>query len=178
MQEHMGANGDAARSRVSIAHLSLEEAHVADAEKLARQAAEQFRSQNDVAGEADADAALIDSLRTQGKLAEAQSLAETARGLAEKSGDRGTAASVAIANARVRASSGNAEEAAISLRRTVEETGKAGIRATQFDARLALGATEIKSGNRTAARAELTSLERDAKAKGFLLLARKRAAAT
>ncbi|MFY9560090.1 MAG: protein kinase [Terriglobales bacterium] len=177
MQEHMGASGDAARSRVSMANLSLEEGHIADAEKLARQAAGQFRSQNDVAGEADADAALIDSLRTQGKFAEAQSLAEIAQRLAEKSGDRGTAASVAIANARVRTSSGSAEEAAISLRRTVEETGKSGMRATQFDARLALGETEMKSGNRTAGRAELISLERDAKAKGFLLIARKAAAA-
>jgi serine/threonine protein kinase/tetratricopeptide (TPR) repeat protein/TolB-like protein len=177
MQEHMGAKVDAARSRVSMANLSLDEGHVAEAEKLARQAAEQFRSQNDVAGEADADVALIDSLRTQGKLAEAQSLADVAQRLAEKSGDRGTAASVAIANARVRASSGNAEEAVTSLQSTVKETGNAGMRAAQFDARLALGETEMKSGSRTAARAELTSLERDAKAKGFLLVARKAAAA-
>jgi tetratricopeptide (TPR) repeat protein len=176
MQERMSANGDASRSRISMATVSLEEGHFADAEKQAQQAAGEFRAQTDIGGEADADAVLIDSLRTQGKLAQAQSLAETARSLAEKSGDRGTAAAVAIATARVQASTGKADEAAVTLRRTVEETGKAGLRAAQFDARLALGEVQMKSGN-PAGRAALTLLEREANAKGLLLIARKAAAA-
>ena len=176
MQERMSANGDASRSRISMATVSLEEGHFADAEKQAQQAAGEFRAQTDLGGEADADAVLIDSLRMQGKLAQAQSLEETARSLAEKSGDRGTAAAVAIATARVQASSGKADEAAVTLRRTVEETGKAGLRAAQFDARLALGEVQMKSGN-PAGRAALTLLEREANAKGLLLIARKAAAA-
>ena len=133
MQERMSANGDASRSRISMATISLEEGNFADAEKQAQQAAGEFRTkETDIGGEADADAVLIESLRMQGKLAEAQNLTETARSLAEKSEIAGTVAAVAIATSRVQASSGKIDEAVITLRRTVEETGKAGLRAAQL----------------------------------------------
>jgi hypothetical protein len=45
------------------------------------------------------------------------------------------------------------------------------------EARLALGEIQIKSGRSAAVRAELKALEHDAKAKGFLLIARKAALA-
>ena len=47
----------------------------------------------------------------------------------------------------------------------------------QFEARLALGELEKKSGHIGAAQAQLASLEKAARAKGFGLIARKAAAA-
>jgi hypothetical protein len=45
----------------------------------------------------------------------------------------------------------------------------------QLEARLALGEIEMKSGASDAGRARLAALEKDAQAKGFLLIARKAA---
>ena len=81
------------------------------------------------------------------------------------------------ADALVRAASGKPAEATKLLQDTIQAARKTGFFGLQFDARLALGETEMKSGNLTAGRAELASLERDARVKGFLLIARKAAAA-
>ena len=177
VRERIGAKADAARSRLSIAKICLEEGRAPDAEALARKAAEQFHVTTQVDDEADADAVLIDSLTAQGKLAEARALGETAQTLAEKSKNRATQISVTISNARTQAYSGNAVEAITLLQRAVDEASKPGFREIQLEARLLLGETEIKSGNRSTGRSQLQSLERDAKAKGFILIARKAAAA-
>jgi hypothetical protein len=50
-----------------------------------------------------------------------------------------------------------------------------GYKGVELDARLALGEIEMKSGQTTAGRAHLTAVEADAKAKGYILLARKAA---
>ena len=62
-----------------------------------------------------------------------------------------------------------------SLNTALAESRKYGYRDLEFEARLALGEIEMKSGNRDASRATLRTLERDARAKGFLLVARKAA---
>jgi hypothetical protein len=48
----------------------------------------------------------------------------------------------------------------------------------EFEIRLALGEIEMKSGKRSSGTDRLKSLERDATAKGFLLVARKAKAAS
>ena len=47
----------------------------------------------------------------------------------------------------------------------------------QLEGRLALGKIAIKAGDRVAGRLQLTSLQREAEGKGFLLIAHKAAAA-
>jgi hypothetical protein len=47
----------------------------------------------------------------------------------------------------------------------------------QFEARLAMGEIEMKSGTTNAGRARLKTLESDSRVRGFLLVARKAAAA-
>lgn len=54
---------------------------------------------------------------------------------------------------------------------------KLGFWGIEFDAQLALGEIEKKSGHADAGRCRLAALERDAKAVGFGLMARKAAAA-
>ena len=57
------------------------------------------------------------------------------------------------------------------------EATKQNLSGIQLEARLAMGEVEMKSGMRTAGRARLAALQRDATTEGFLLLARKAAAA-
>ena len=68
-------------------------------------------------------------------------------------------------------------EAIQALETVLAEAEKIGYAPGRFEARLALGEIEMKSGKTAAGRARLEQLEKDATAKGFLLIARKAAAA-
>jgi hypothetical protein len=83
----------------------------------------------------------------------------------------------AIAAARVRAATGATLEAVKSLNATLTEATTHGYLGAQLAARLALGETEMRSGQAVAGRSRLTALEKDATAKGFLLIAHKAAQA-
>jgi len=52
---------------------------------------------------------------------------------------------------------------------------KQNLTSIQLEARLGMGELEMKSGDRTNGRARLAALQKDATAKGFLLIARKAA---
>jgi len=80
-----------------------------------------------------------------------------------------------IADARVQAASGKADSAVAVLNRAVEEAARFDFVIYQFDARLALGEIEIKSGKISAWRNRLETLKKDAQAKQFLLIAGKAA---
>ena len=84
---------------------------------------------------------------------------------------------VAIDSARIAGASGDLEALVRILDEALSEATKANLLFFQYDARLALGELEIKSGKVAAGRARLTTLEKDARSKGFLLIARKAAAA-
>jgi hypothetical protein len=71
--------------------------------------------------------------------------------------------------------SGKTPDAEKTLLHAAEEARKAGLLDQQFEIKLALGETEIKAGKRATGQARLNSLEREAKARGFLLIARKAA---
>ena len=87
------------------------------------------------------------------------------------------ASSSTIEDARIEAALGKSEEATNKLQFALSETANRELVELQFEARLALGEIETKSGQTTIGRAHLQAVERDAKAKGFLLIARKAAAA-
>jgi hypothetical protein len=55
----------------------------------------------------------------------------------------------------------------------VKQTRKYGFVPQEFDAELALGMLELQNGGTASGRRRLVALENDAKAKGFLLIARK-----
>lgn len=91
----------------------------------------------------------------------------------DKSQDRTVCFSVRIAFARVRAALGKPAEARTILKATLAEAMKCGFVNYQLDARLALGEIEMKSGKTSAGHGRLAILEKDATARGFLLIARK-----
>jgi len=164
-------------NRIKLARLSLEEGNASDAEASVRQALGGYSAQNEPRAQIEADMVMVQALLAQHKLAAAREVVADDRELIVNTQDRVNVLRMDISDALVEAATGNSAEAVRGLRTTIEETRSSGFTSLQLEARLALGETELKAGNLTAARAVLATLERDAKAKGFMLMARKAAAA-
>jgi len=164
-------------SRVRLAQLSLEEGHASDAESGVRQALKEYAAQNEPDAQVEADTILVRSLLAQDKVTEARQVVAGDRELMVNSEDRFNRLNLDISSAQVQAASGNLSEAAKLLQSCVEQAMKAGYGGLQLEARLALGKTQIKTGNAAAGRTRLASVRREAEAKGFVLIARKAAAA-
>jgi serine/threonine protein kinase/tetratricopeptide (TPR) repeat protein len=160
-------------TRMALAGVDLEEGRPADAEREAQQAVEEFRKAKDADSQANAEVALVDALLAQHKIDQAESAIADATKLVAKASNRSTQIAVATAQAEVQSASGKSTEAANSLKQVVTDARRAGFVPYEFEARLALGEALNKSGNSAAARAHLLSLEKDANAKSFLLIARK-----
>jgi hypothetical protein len=68
---------------------------------------------------------------------------------------------------------GKFAEAKSKLTSVLAQANKSGYLPYVFDVRLALAEIALKSGPAATAKAQLTSLQNDARAKGYLLIARK-----
>ena len=173
MRLKMGDEGYTEDSRMALAELALEEGRPAEAETAAHQAIEHYQKQQDQDNEIGTDVFLSLALLAQNKPTDAQAVIVGARRLQAKSSNRIMEISLAIADGRVQTALGKAQVAVSLLHDAVADASKAGFVGLQFDARLALGEAEVKAANFVEGRAELKRLERDARAKGFLLIARK-----
>jgi hypothetical protein len=98
--------------------------------------------------------------------------------LAEQSGDRGTKLDAAITAALVDAKTGKTDAALKSLGAAAKDARTGGMAQIEYDARLALGETQVASGRTNDGRATLRRLAQDAKAQGFGLTAQKALAAS
>jgi hypothetical protein len=78
-----------------------------------------------------------------------------------------------LANARVLTASRKGAEALPRLEAVLAEAKKYGYLIYEYQARLALGEAEMKSGKTAAGKARLAALDKDATGTGFLLIARK-----
>jgi tetratricopeptide (TPR) repeat protein len=180
LRKEMGAAIDVAETQVSIAELSIEAEHSRDAEAAVRQARELFRKQKLIEDEIWANAVLARALLAQGKFADAGKELDAAMVREAKIQNQEARLKLALATASVRAASGRpADQAAASniLEAMLAQAKKHGFVGYQLEVLLALGEIEVKSSQIAAGRARLTALEKDARAKGFLLIARKAAAA-
>jgi hypothetical protein len=83
----------------------------------------------------------------------------------------------AIARARVLAATGNADSAMQSLRASQAEAEKYGYGGNSYALQFALAELEMKSGKSEAGRTRMQGLARNARAKGFALIADKAAKA-
>jgi len=177
----MGDQAGVAESRTSLAELAIEEGHAEDAEALVRQASEMFRKQHNFDDDMWANAVLARALLAQGRGAEAAKEIDAAGAVAAKLQNEEVRLKFGLAAASVRAASGaptDVAAAARSLEATLAEAAKQGYVPYQYEARLALGELEIKSGHAAAGRARLETLEKEAKARGFGLIGREAGAAT
>jgi serine/threonine protein kinase/tetratricopeptide (TPR) repeat protein/TolB-like protein len=177
IRNEMGQKGNAAENLLSLAELSIEEGHPLEADAPARQAIDEFRKENQYDNEVWGEAVLGRLLLAAGKAADAQKEISNAGPVVSKSQNRVSKFKMSIITARVQAAIGNQTAATKSLEATLIEASQCGFVPYQYEARLALGELEMKSGKTTAGRARLAALEKDATAKGFLLIARKAHAA-
>jgi serine/threonine protein kinase/tetratricopeptide (TPR) repeat protein len=179
LRKEMGAAIDVAESQVSIAELSIEAEHSRDTAAAVREAMEVFRKQKLIEDEIWANAVLARALLAQGKSADAGKELDVAMGRGAKIQNEEARLKLALTAASIRAASGRRADqagASNSLEAVLAQAKKHGFVGYQLEARLALGEIEMKSGHIAAGRARLTALENDARAKGFLLIARKAAA--
>ncbi len=177
VRERLGEQALAGATRMSLAQLALEQSHAPEAEVAVRQGIERLRPQNDANAESEAESLLARVLLAEGKTQEAEAAVARARSLVPRTASVRPSIVVAIADAQIRSAAGRPSEAIRALQDVVKQATKSGLLQLQLEARLALGEAEAKAGNSAAARTQFLYLERDAKARGFLLIARKAAAA-
>ena len=169
----LGEKGNVAQSELGLASLAIEDGRPAEAEGPARQAVEEFRNEHAAGSEAEAWTVLARSSLEQNQPAKAQEAIAHATDLAGKTQDSTVRWLVGIVSARVLASRGKPADAQARLRAILAAARKYGFVGHQLEADLALGETEMTAGATDAGRARLVALEKDATAKGFLLIARK-----
>ncbi len=173
-----------AESQLALADLSLEEVRSpAEQEAAVRQALEVFQKQKAREDEIQAWCILARALLAEGKAAAATEAMQHARSLADKSQNPEIRWRTAIAAARINTAGKDAAHpaAGIAARKElaaiITKSRELGYMGIELDARLALAEIKMKAGQITAGRAHLAAIEADAKAKGYILVARKAAVA-
>jgi len=167
---------DAASAQVALAALAIEQGRAADAEPLCAQAIREFQTEKNLDDEIHAHAVHVRALLAAAKISDAQKEIEDTRPLLDKSQNRSSRFQITIAAAETQTAAGNPAEAEIALTKILAQANLAGFVLYQFESRFALAEAEIKLGKLAAGHARLAALEKDARAKGFLLIARKAAA--
>ena len=165
-----------ASTRVALAKSSIEEGRPTEAVGPLRQAIAEFKELKSEVEEASAYPVLAHALILAGNPTEALKTMESGAGAASRSHNRMVQFAFAIVEAQVRAVNGQVAPAKDSLARIITETKKSGFFGYQLEARLALAEIELKSAKTASVHFHLKALERDARERGFLLIANKAAA--
>jgi tetratricopeptide (TPR) repeat protein/tRNA A-37 threonylcarbamoyl transferase component Bud32 len=177
LREELGEAGVALGIRLALADLSLEGGRAAEAEAPARRAAADAEKAGLADPGAEAHALLARALLAQGQRDGARQAAERALQLSAKTENTSVRRTVALAAARVRAATGEPAAGLVrELERALADATRAGLFGPQLHLRLAMGEILVRAGD-PAGRARIAELEKDAREKGFLLVARKAEAA-
>jgi serine/threonine protein kinase/tetratricopeptide (TPR) repeat protein len=166
--------------------LSIEEGHASRAEELVKRVLAKLLASPDLSPwydrwdvwdtQVEAETRLAVTLIAIGKVVEARNEIDGITGVMAKSMSRRRRLDYEVAAARILAASGHPTEAKKKLEATLSEAAKYGFVGSQLEARLALGEIDMRSGGLAAGGARLAALEKDAQAKGFLLIAHRAAA--
>jgi serine/threonine protein kinase/Tfp pilus assembly protein PilF len=159
-----------ASSRSELANLNLEKGKFSEAEALARQAVAEFAAEKLVDYEADARNTLSRALLAQSKLGEARTEVDRALKLSPR--DRGISLGIAMTDARLKSKEGNESEARKILATALSEASEMHLTGSMFEIRLYQAEIEAVT-NKNSAETLFVSVERDAKAKGYQLVATK-----
>ena len=153
---------------------SLEEEKADDAEKSASEAVHQLENEKSPEDSSLAYSALARALLAEGKLADAQNAAQHAVEFAAKASNRPPKIEADWVSALVDAGAGKYAKAREELAAVLAGANKFGYVSYRLEVRLALAQMVLRSGQ-PSARTQLAVLEKDARAKGSLLIARKAA---
>jgi DNA-binding winged helix-turn-helix (wHTH) protein/tetratricopeptide (TPR) repeat protein len=171
----LGYKGMAAETRLQLAVLAIEEGDWASAEAASRETRAEFQRLHQLEDEIAADAVLARALLAMGRPSDAQKEIDAGKDLLTKSLDLETRFQIDIVAGWVEAALGKNASAENELKSVLAGASKHKYVGYQLEARLALGEIEAGSGEIAAGHIRLTALEKDAAAKGFLLIARKAA---
>ena len=167
-----------AETQLGLAELSLEESRSpAEQETAVRQVIDVFQQQKSRDDETAAWWMLARALLAEDKVAAAKEAVQHARDLAANSQNpeirwRTAIGAAQVANADKAAAASPARTASRKeLASVISKSRELGYRIVELDARLALAEIEMKAGQTAEAQAHLTSVEADAKATGYLLVA-------
>jgi serine/threonine protein kinase/tetratricopeptide (TPR) repeat protein len=177
LRQQLGEKGSMADTEIPLAELACDSDQGANAEKLARDAVQEFERENESDAQILALALLSRALLQQGKTGEAQAAIAKAKTLAAKSSDVATRLVFEVDNAYVRAAARDFSGAERLAKSAFAEANKLGFVQTQLEASLALGEIQMKGQNPVAGRVVLLQLGKDAHARGFSLIAKKASAA-
>ncbi len=170
VRSDLGAEADVADTRLFLGTLAIEEGRPADGEQLARQALQVFDKERMTDRSAAAHELLARALLAQKKAAEAGAAIDRGRALAADTQDRYVRFAVRLTAASVQAEAGQLAAARTALQSLLSETEKAGFAEMSLQVQYALGEVEARLGQ---GRERLQALQKNAAARGYLLLARK-----
>jgi serine/threonine protein kinase/tetratricopeptide (TPR) repeat protein len=181
IRRRIGVSEDDAQSQLFLARLAIIEGRFKDAAMLANQAKATFHKYNASLLESYTRAVLAESLIGQAEFEKAHGMIREALPWTSKPAYLEIRLPFAIAVARVLAASSHytdAQEIAESRRildLALRDAKSHGYLGYEFEARLALGELETKVDAGSKGREQLAVLEREARGKGFLLIARQAA---
>ena len=181
IREEIGEKGTAAESRLGIAAILLEEGEVKQANEIAIEAIGVFR--DEMRSDCEAYALTLHSrcLMEDGRMLEAVQVAERALAVNNRNKGLRTYFLVTLHASQVCASTAQApywQEALTRIQGVLDEATRRGFVDIQWEARFAICAIELKYGKRPDSRNAMTNIEKEARAKGFGLIATKAAALT
>ncbi len=168
IQQELGDKGSIAMSQTGLANVLLEKNQPQQADAMVRAAIAELHSEKDAEGEASARLVLARSLLAQPNVAEAEKQIGLARSLSAEGSSRTQQFDLAIIAARV-------SGAKDPLQKVFREAKALGMPGAELEARLAWAEIELAHGDRARARAELSAVQKEASAKGYLLIAAKAA---
>jgi eukaryotic-like serine/threonine-protein kinase len=163
---------EAAEMLLGLAQVKLAEGHPAGAQSSIAEALKEFRAGKLRDDEIVGHTVLAQALVAEGKTNRAREEIDLAKGLAVKTQNRIVGLELAIAEARVLFAGDKFAEATSILAAAQAEAEKLGLVRYDLEARLMIAELEITSGNVVVGREHLAALEKEASAKGFMLLAR------
>jgi tetratricopeptide (TPR) repeat protein len=176
LRNELGEKDNIAATQVAIAELATEEGHPGAAERPAREARDEFQKAHKNDDQITATVALVGALLAGGKNADAFKEVGKTAPIAARSQNLSVQLAFAAANARAEAASEKIGAAKTILKEALAKATRSGYVGYQLESRLALEEIKLKSGKSAASRTRLEQLQKDAKEKGFDLIARKSAA--
>jgi eukaryotic-like serine/threonine-protein kinase len=175
IRQQFGDKGMAAEIDVALGDLACDSGESSLAEKLAREAVDEFQTEKETDNEIQAQGLLIRALLQQGKIDNAKKALARGLELSNKSRDVTIGLPFTIENAYATAAGGDPAEGERMARNALVEADKFGLVRIQLEASLAIAYIRMKGSSDS--RKPLTELARNARARGFELIARKAAAA-
>lgn len=176
LRTELGEKDTITGTKVAIAELTIEEGHPGAAEKPALEAQDEFQKSHKSDEQIGATSVLVAAFLADGKDEDALKAVSKAAPIAAKSQNLNTQLAFAIAMARADAASQKFVAAKSVLKEALGKATKSNYQGDQLEARLALEEVEPKSTRSPTSRARLEQLQKDAKEKGFNLIARKASA--